>query len=302
VTSSGPATPSDVTSGSSTASVAGMTDGTAPTTGEDTGAPPACDAREFGPETCPAGTECVLVSDASSSGVCTPTCDLLADDCPEGMKCFVYGSSWQYEHCVALAPEPAGLGEPCSWIGPWEEHVDTCAADMFCWYPQWPDPHDQAPELGIGVCMPECAVFDGTCPEGFLCLLPTMYTDLGVCTPQCDPLQLTCPTGSACQFHGFSEGFDMAGEFICDQTLDAQGYGSSCLGAFECSDGHLCASAASVPGCASDACCTQYCDVQAANACPDAPVQECISLIELWGRNTDPPGPEFADIGICTVP
>jgi len=65
---------------------------------------------------CPPGTECVPTGTTPGSwaGSCTPTCDLAMNDCPEGEKCLAFGPSWEYQHCVPVASDPAGAGEPCS--------------------------------------------------------------------------------------------------------------------------------------------------------------------------------------------
>lgn len=112
------------------------------------------------------------------------------------------------------------------------------------------------------------------------------------CLPLCDPRAPSRPGSSSCQY-------DHDEQFTCNRSFDRRTHGEPCGATAQCVDGLTCGAALDVPGCAGDFCSTAFCDVGAPNACPDAPLQQCLPYFENLGGET-PPGLE--DIGVCAIP
>ncbi|MEZ4450321.1 MAG: hypothetical protein R3B09_12660 [Nannocystaceae bacterium] len=134
-----------------------------------------CDGSRESPTCAEPNTACSLANDGVLI-LCLPTCDPLAQDCPEDKTCANVNGDF---HCVPLAEEPGGYGQPC-------ESIATCAPGLACL---------NAVEVpgceGTACCSPYCKVSDpnlcpgvpeqscvpyyepGEAPEG--------YEELGVC-------------------------------------------------------------------------------------------------------------------------
>lgn len=205
------------------------------------------------PQTCFIGLGC-----ADSSKKCAPT-DALGD------------GTWNGTQCVPIDPNPAGVGEPCTSEGDGKTGVDTCAEGLVCL---------------DGTCAAMCDGSDLPCTDPGVCVT---YVDfvLMLCEAPCDPLQQDCQGGKVC--------IDEFGAFACvkDSSGDAGQYGDKCEYVNACDPGLVCAPANNVPGCASDSCCSPYCDLTQPN-CP-APQQSCVPWF------ADPP-PGYEKVGFCGIP
>lgn len=221
------------------------------------------------------------------------TCDFWAQDCPSGEKCTPIASTpgsgaWDAHTCVPAGSH--GVGEPCT-LEDGSQGADTCDEVSFC--------YDIDPETTIGTCVGLCQGPESspTCPAGSG--VPGECKKLGggilnLCLTPCNPLLSgECPTGEACiaAYEG-----DEPSAPSC-QPLDAEGtVGESCDCANCCAQGHECVSAADYgSSCASDRCCTEYCDVsETAFVCAGAG-QQCVPLF-------DPKTPELGNVGRCVLP
>ena len=133
---------------------------------------------------------------------------------------------------------------------------------------------------------------DPMCSGGKICDISNGGALL-LCVTQCDPLTPSCPTGQICLPGGEKQ-------FVCDVDAsgDQGGYGDPCAYVNVCDEGLLCMSGAGVPGCQTDGCCTEYCDISVKDfVCAGAPSQECVPF---YDEDAAPPGYEF--VGVCTIP
>lgn len=207
-----------------------------------------------------------------------PSCDVFAQDCGRGEKCTAWarqGSSWNATKCVAVVPDPVGAGEACQVEGTVVSGDDNCDATSMCF-------HVDAATLQ-GTCVETCA---GTpirpqCDEAQACVIANdgvLALCLLVCTPDGDD----CPQGQAC--------YPTENEHVCLDEVPAPpgAYGTPCSQLATCDPGLTCVAAEHVPNCEDTACCTESCDVDSPNTCPDADVgQICIPT---------------ADVGVCGIP
>lgn len=92
--------------------------------------------------------QCILLASAAAIAVCGLVCDVLVQDCPDGMGCAWVGASAGYfSTCVTLA-DPGGIVDPC-------EGPSDCQAGLGCAYAQ------SVPGcLTYGCCTPYCALDD----------------------------------------------------------------------------------------------------------------------------------------------
>lgn len=210
------------------------------------------------------------------------TCEVFAQDCPDGEKCvpfILYGREYNDTKCVPVTGSGMA-GEPCTYGGP-AEATDNCDEDTACWdiNNEW-----------MGTCTPFCR---GTpnypiCPPGTACL----HSNDGViafCVNYCNPLTQTCSAGEGCFWSGES--------FECLPTTEDIPLGQPCDYVNDCAKGLMCVIAASLPDCAGAACCAQICDLDCGADSCDQPGTACVALHEA-GRA--PPGD--ADIGVCLRP
>ena len=112
-----------------------------------------------------------------------------------------------------------------------------------------------------------------------------------LCGEPCDPLNSSCLEGQGC--HQPLPLFDEP--FACASLLGpGLGYGESCFSTQECADGPC---EAGIPSCEvpEGTCCSEYCDLEGPNACPDqADGVECQPLFN--------PVAGFEHVGVCKLP
>lgn len=216
-------------------------------------------------------------------------CDLWAQDCPDGSKCMPYDTDSDGIHdsqrCVPVDGTPGQPGDDCTIEGSVASGLDTCDVGLMCW-------NTDANNAGRCVEMCTGSKQDPQCPEDLICDVSNGGA-LILCVQACDPLTPSCPQGQICL-----PGGEM--QFVCDVDAsgDQGGYGDPCAFVNVCDQGLLCVSGTAVPGCKTDGCCTEYCDLSNPDVvCPGAPDQECAPF---YGENAAPPG--YENVGVCSIP
>ena len=233
---------------------------------------------------------------ADDTGEVSPpiACDPWAQDCPEGEKCMPYEADpvdtyvWDALGCFPLVANAKQPGDSCTVVENGVSGQDDCAKGAMC--------------MGVdeetlqGVCIAMC---EGTpavprCADtSTTCIIANDGVIL-VCLPQCDPLVQDCAEGEGCYESG-------TGGFFCfaqDETATGDAaYGAPCMTLNYCNPGLMCAPAATVPGCAEEYCCTEFCD-----ASDDA--EQCSgdgqACVPYFAADAAPPG--FTDVGVCSIP
>lgn len=225
----------------------------------------------------------------TTGGAGEAQCDLWDQDCPAGSKCTPYDKDSDGIHdsarCVPVDSMPGQPGDDCTIEGSIASGVDTCDLGLMCW---------NADVNNKGRCVIMCggSQEQPACPDDLICDVSNGGVLL-LCVQACDPLTPSCPVGQICL-----PGGDM--QFVCDVDAsgDQGGYGDACAYVNVCDQGLLCVSGSSVPGCKTDGCCTEYCDLSQDNVvCAGAPAQECAPY---YGDNAAPPG--YENVGVCTIP
>jgi hypothetical protein len=276
---------------------------------EDTGADPdvVAETGDFVPQTTTdpddgdesdedgSGTE----EDTGCNFICDPPpdvheCDPWSQDCPDGEKCMPWandgGAAWNSLRCTPVSDALKQDGDACQVEGSGVSGIDDCDIGLMCW---------DVDENGEGTCVSMCT---GSA-EAPLCDDPAdtcvIANDgvLNLCLLTCDPLLQDCGEGSAC--YGAGDSFACAPDA---SGPDAGTYGTPCEYTNACDPGLFCAAAEAVPDCAdSVGCCSEFCDLDAAN--PDeicggsAGGQQC----EPWFvEGAAPPG--FESLGACVIP
>lgn len=251
------------------------------------------------------GSSSTGVSDVSGSDTCsffecgtdtideTGDCSLWAQDCDDGEKCMPWandgGNAWNDSRCTSLDAAPGQPGDPCMVEGSGVSGFDTCDVGSMCW---------NVDEENAGTCIALCS---GS-PEAGLCDNPTTSCSifnegfLPLCLPSCDPLLQNCAPGEAC--------YPAQDAFSCAPDASGPelgGYGAPCEFLNACDPGLLCADAGAVPGCDASGCCTDFCDISAAQPAADcggvSGGQDCVSAF--------PEGqvlPGYEDVGFCAIP
>ena len=279
--------PIETTSGESTSADTSTTSGEpSPTTG---------DTDSTGPTVPPADS--TDSGESSSTGDPPPgnaECDVWAQDCMEGEKCVPWaddgGNVWNATRCVAVMGD-GQPGDTCMLFGGEITGEDDCALGSICM--RLDDGTDN------GVCVPQCVGTEeaASCvADDRLCIISNDGV-MTVCMEECDPTIADCPSGLGCY------PFGTGGEFVCwpDFSGKLGTYGDECYWGNSCDPGLLCVDAAYVPECASDYCCTEVCDVTAAD--PDAACmgqaggQMCTPF---YPPGDEPPGLEH--VGLCLLP
>ncbi len=217
-------------------------------------------------------------------------CDIWSEgDCGEGEKCMPYastGGTWDALKCSPLDDNPKQLGDECfADMGP-AGGVDDCGEGLYCYYVD--------PDTNVGTCIEFCTGSPAapSCGPDTIC---TIVNDgvLVLCRPECDPTLQDCqPAGSGCyQATG-------TGSFTCiwDKSGSGGAYGEPCDFISSCDPGLACLDAASVPGCTGGSCCSNFCDVDEPNACPDA------GQGQICEPYYDAPDPGYEHVGVCAVP
>lgn len=233
---------------------------------------------------------CSFLGCTGSTGTVVPTCDVFAQDCPDGEKCSAIisdgGSSWDTAACVPAAgsgqPGDACIAESVA------AGLDDCAKGAMCW---------DVDDMGMGTCVALCT---GTadapiCPDQGFC---TIANDgaLNLCLPACSPLLQDCAEGNAC--------YPVGDAFTCapDASGDTGVANDPCEFINVCQAGLMCAGAAFVgAGCpqGSTGCCTPFCDLGEPADCPN-PDQSCVEFYDPANLPVFPA--DAADIGVCGLP
>ena len=229
-------------------------------------------------------------------GVCggAAMCDIFKDgECGDGFKCTsvaceVGSTSWDSTRCIEMMGSKS-IGDECQFFGSGVDGLDDCDEGSMCW--------DADADTGLGTCVAFCegSLDMPTCLAGNTVCSVFNEGALPLCLPNCDPLAQDCDNGNLCIPSNSEAGY------VC--VLDASGgmgpYGTPCMYANSCNAGLLCITPEAVPepDCASaSGCCSPYCDLDAANACPGTG-QQCEALYE---EGMAPPG--YENVGICAVP
>ena len=224
-----------------------------------------------------------------TGGAGSAQCDLWEQDCPLGSKCAPYDEDNDGIHdtarCAVIEGTPGQEGDVCMIEGGVASGLDNCDIGLLCW---------NADAQNKGWCVEMCSgsKLEPICSDARICDISNGGA-LPLCVTPCDPLTPSCSTGQICLPGGDNQ-------FICDVDAsgDQGGYGDACAFVNVCDQGLLCVSGTGVPGCVTDGCCTEYCDLSAKDfVCAGAPAQECVSF---YDGDTAPPGYEL--VGVCTIP
>lgn len=209
-------------------------------------------------------------------------CDPRNQDCPPGEKCSAAASSggtWDVNVCVPIVDDPVGVGEACFVIGALRDGHDNCELGSICF---------DVDEEGDGTCFAFCQGDLYECPPGSSCHATGDGT-VDLCRPDCDPLLQDCAGGQLCV--SVNSGF----RCVPDASEGQGFYGIGCQFVNSCNPGLSCAVPELVPGCADPACCTPFCDLDAAEPCPDQDLG--VSCIAFFEEGEALPHQEH--IGIC---
>lgn len=223
------------------------------------------------------------------------TCDVFAQDCPDGDKCMPWasdgGQSWNSTTCSPVVRNPGQVGDICTVEGSAVSGLDDCDVGTMC--------YSVSVETGMGTCFELCGGSAGapTCDEG-LC---AVYNDgnLPLCLPDCDPLLQECPGQQLCLASPSANGFVC----ILDSLPFSVGdHGAPCEFVNTCDPGLFCAVPEIVPGCLNPGgCCAEFCDLSvpdpASQCTAQAEGQECLPW---YGVEAPPPG--YEDVGFCGLP
>lgn len=215
-------------------------------------------------------------------------CDPIAQDCPAGEKCAPWASdgssSWNATRCVPVAPDPGAPGDPCTVEGSGVSGLDDCELGALCF---------GVDDNGMGTCIEMCSgtLDNPTCDTPATTCIITNQGALTLCQPLCNPLADECAPDEGCY---------LAGDFtVCapDASGRMGGTGSPCEYINACDDGHACAAAESVPGCAgATGCCTPFCTVGDDSACMAG--QTCAPVYPKG----EAPLECVAELGMCMAP
>lgn len=226
----------------------------------------------------------------TGEGPAAGECNVFDQDCPAGSKCMPVDTDndgiQDASRCVPLQESPGVPGDDCQVEGGAASGLDDCQAGAICWGTNGE---------GQGACVEMCtgSLDSPHCPDGLICDISN-GGNLVLCLRACDPLAPTCPAGKVC-IPG------SAGVFLCDTDAsgDKGAYGDECEYLNVCDNGLLCVGGNLVPGCPTPGCCTEYCELGAAdNLCAGAPKQECVPFYE--NASDAPPG--YEDVGVCAIP
>ncbi|MEE9383021.1 MAG: hypothetical protein V3V08_06355 [Nannocystaceae bacterium] len=112
-----------------------------------------------------------------------------------------------------------------------------------------------------------------------------------ICEVPCHPLDKPCPGDQGCYLHGLWD------RFVCatPATPPEADEGDSCKFTGECRGAQPCAPAEILEGCASQRCCTSYCDLNAPGVACSAP-EMCVPYFDPeWVA------PAFMNLGFCSL-
>lgn len=164
------------------------------------------------------------------------SCDLIAQDCPQGEGCYLTGGAAE---CFPAAEDQASCGEPC-------DAGNECAPGQIC------AGEDKA-------CLALCEMSQG-CPGTATCEPLSGRSDLGVCVPEvapsaCSVLIQNCPDERVCYL--------VDGVQACARQAESPvAVGGRCEAANDCEPGLIC-----VGPTANDLRCLQACNPTNDTAC-----------------------------------
>jgi hypothetical protein len=269
-----------------------MDDGTgaADSNPDDGGTDDASDSADGTDTNASADSASATNDDGTDEGGVAVECDIFAQDCPNGEKCNPYatdgGSSWDGTLCVDVDASPAAIGDECTVVGSGTSGLDDCVLGAMCW--------NVDVETNEGTCIELCSGSEANpnCDTpGTVCVISNDGV-LPLCALPCDPILQDCAGNEAC--------YPTAATFTCapDASGEEGSYGNACAFLNVCDPGLFCATAESVPGCNSAACCSEFCDLNDPGVCSGAVGgQECVAWYE---EGQAPPG--FEHIGACAIP
>jgi hypothetical protein len=199
-------------------------------------------------------------------------CDLDAQDCPPGEKCMPWandgGDVWNATRCSPIDASPGQLGDECLVEGSAVSGVDNCDTGLTCFL---------IDELNAGTCVELCTEAQPGCSDGSDCAIVPTTPQVGFCVVPglCDPLGTDCAAGEVC-----APTVPTVYQCLPDASGPTGAYGDPCAAQNSCDATGLCVSEFDVPGCASDHCCTIFCDPAAGDlVCPaNALGQTCVDL------------------------
>ena len=176
-------------------------------------------------------------------------CDLYAQDCPPGDKCFFTGSGSAFQvQCVPAGP--TGPGEVCTR----DAMGDNCGPGHYCTFFDQPFADPQ-----VRVCTPLCQT-DNDCAAGKVCVEAERPHHVGFCATACDPIDpAACGAGQACLDRNSAQPGTRTG--ACHPSAPrTQMRGQPCTSSDLCAPGLYCLSgtdtpATCTPWCANDADC-----------------------------------------------
>lgn len=220
-------------------------------------------------------------------------CDVWQQDCPEGEKCMPWASdggiSWNATRCSPIVGDSVQPGDSCTAEGGPLSGIDNCELGAMCW--------NIDGETNTGTCVGFC---EGSAQQpscgtaGTECSI-SLDGVLILCLPSCDPILQNCPTDAEACYPGVEGGF----QCYPDYSGATGAYADPCGHTNDCDPGLFCTFSSIVPECASDLCCSEFCDLSEPN--PDASCTgEGQSCIPWYEAGTAPPGDE--DIGYCGIP
>lgn len=200
-------------------------------------------------------------------------CDVWAQDCSAGEKCTPIASTPDDPTFDMHACVPAGTrapGESCT-VAEGPVGTDTCMEGAKCLHVDG--------STGQGTCVELCL---GT-PDAPACASPELECQrtedgvLNLCVPPCHPLLPgACPSGQVCT--PSFRGPDLKG-FACFPAVTEALPGEPCAGANTCVAGHLCVEDQVYgPGCPSEFCCAEFCDVEDPEFACAGEGQQCVAL------------------------
>ena len=253
---------------------------TAMTTDDTSGTSAGNDSN--GDATSTSGVGSSEVTGVGDTGPSSAPCSAFdSDSCPEGEGCkpLPTASDVEMTVCIPLAPTPAQVWEPCT-LEPGVPGMDGCDAGLAC-YP--------AESRDLGICTPLC---EGS-PDEPICTQPGTLcgvfpgADFGLCLPGCNPFGNDCSAGEECRL--------TQNTLACfpDRSGQMQGQTAACQLVTECDPGLTCIAGDLLVDCATEACCTEFCDVQV-DLCPAG-----LSCVEVWPPGGSPPPPSLTSVGIC---
>lgn len=237
-----------------------------------------------GPGTSETGTGSEESGGSTTGEVQGPCSTYDQDDCPVGEKCMPWatddGGAWDALGCFLLDADPGSPGDSCIVFETATSGLDNCDGMSMCW--------DVDTRTGVGACVPFCSgsADDPACAPDHSCVQRNDGV-LALCLPLCDPLVQECDEGSACLP-------DDNGGYACvpDASGDGGAVGDACEFINVCNPGNFCAEAEFLDDCATEMCCTMFCDLADTDICTSPSV--CVAYYEEGAAL-----PGYEDVGFC---